>query len=270
VNITDARFSNVARNDSWIKASFQNQNDTSSFLTIGTEGNIGINWTSFGTDISSSWQWSFIFPNGPGYYEFYSIGKKSGSVDEVAPGGADAICDYNTAPAIEVITPANESTGVSLQPTCSIWANDTDGDTLTVYWYENTTGDWLLRNTNSSISANSTVNYTFTQFRNYSITYYWKVAVNDGKDNVSAVYHLTTESINTSVDTISPYLVVSSPLTINATGLSSLDNVTLWYRYSALNSTWWNSSWTYRKQLTIDHNQVAENRWRRHNIRLIF
>ncbi len=360
--IDEVRISDISRSSSWINTSYNTMNNTDTFLSFNSERKICTDWEVWSDtnnpDVSYQWGWDFNFPNGSGYYEFNSIGKKAGSLDEIPPGSADTKCRYDNVPTIEVISPANGSTGVSIQPTCSIWANDTDGDTLTVYWFENTTGswvhrqtnssvsanstvewiftqassqavkywwkvavndgidntteifefttggavptievispangstgvsiqptcniwandtdgdtltvywfenttgEWLLRNTNSSVSANSTLNYTFTQFTNYSIVYYWKVAVNDGKDNISFIYHLTTEPINTSVDTIIPYLVVSSPLALNATGISSLDNVTLWYRFSTLNSTWWNPSWTYRKILTIDHNQVSGN-----------
>lgn len=55
-----------------------------------------IAWTDSGNpDSSSPWIWDFDFPNGPGYYEFYSMGKKTGLTDEVAPGTADASCTFN-------------------------------------------------------------------------------------------------------------------------------------------------------------------------------
>jgi len=58
----------------------------------------GINWTQWsdGTnpDTNSPWTWSFNFPNSTGYYEFYSIGKKTGLTDETSPSVADAICKY--------------------------------------------------------------------------------------------------------------------------------------------------------------------------------
>jgi hypothetical protein len=41
------------------------------------------------------WGWNFDFPNGTGFYEFYSIGNKSGSVEEVPPVFADSRCYYN-------------------------------------------------------------------------------------------------------------------------------------------------------------------------------
>ncbi|MCK5260777.1 MAG: DUF2341 domain-containing protein [Thermoplasmatales archaeon] len=193
-------------------------------------------------DTESPWQWSFNFTNGTGYYEFYSIGKLSGLPDESTPGSADAICFFNeslnTPPSIALINPSpNGTTGVSTQPMCQIWANDSDGDSLTVYWYENTTLSWVLKNT-SVVSANSTVNYTFTEFSDYSTTYWWKVAVNDSMDNITVIYHFTTETINTSVDPISPYLITSSPFNITATGPSNLNNITLCYRWSEDNQSW--------------------------------
>jgi len=194
-------------------------------------------------DIESPWEWSFNFTNGTGYYEFYSIGNKSGFPDESAPSSADAICFFNeslnTLPEIGLINPLpNGTTDVNRLPICQVWANDSDDDTLTVYWYENTTGSWVLRNTNNSISAETIVSYNFTQFTNYSTTFWWKVAINDSIDNISSWYYFTTEPILTSVDTIDPYNHSTFSLNINSTGNSDLDNVTLYYRWSEDNSSW--------------------------------
>ncbi|RLF51328.1 MAG: hypothetical protein DRN24_05155, partial [Thermoplasmata archaeon] len=52
-------------------------------------------WTIVGTKNSSPWQWSFDFPNGTGYYEFYSIGVDNVGNVESAPSTADAECYYN-------------------------------------------------------------------------------------------------------------------------------------------------------------------------------
>jgi hypothetical protein len=61
-------------------------------------GGQGYNWSIWSNtsnpDTNSPWTWNFNFPNITGYYEFYSIGEKSGSVDESAPTSADAICRY--------------------------------------------------------------------------------------------------------------------------------------------------------------------------------
>jgi hypothetical protein len=142
--IDEVRISDISRSSSWINTSYNTMNNTDTFLSFDSEKQTSTDWDIWpdtnNPDISTPWGWSFNFPNGTGYYEFYCIGKKSGSIDETSPSSADANCKYDNPPTIEVISPANGSTGVGLQPSCSIWANDTDGDTLSVYWYENTTG----------------------------------------------------------------------------------------------------------------------------------
>ena len=50
------------------------------------------------------------------------------------------------APTIDLIYPENNSNDIEIQPTCSVWANDSDGDTLTVKFYDNTSetaGDYM-------------------------------------------------------------------------------------------------------------------------------
>jgi len=97
-------------------------------------------------------------------------------------------------PSIDLISPApNGTTGIAKQPTCKIWANDTNGDTLTVSWYENTTESYVLRNTNNSVPANSIVSYSFSEFNSYNTTYYWSVRVFDGILWTNSTYHFKTE-----------------------------------------------------------------------------
>ena len=149
----------------------------------------------------------------------------------------------NNAPTVDYKTPVNGTTGVSPCPAVTVQAyvNDTDGNDLNVTWATNESGSWVNKHTNASVSANTTQSYQFTNFSNYSITYYWKVYVHDGTDNISETYHFTTSVISTSVDSISPYNQTSSSITINATGDSCLNNVIIWYRNSSDNSSW--SSW---------------------------
>ncbi|GAI10034.1 unnamed protein product, partial [marine sediment metagenome] len=49
------------------------------------------------------------------------------------------------------------------------------------------------KSSNTSISANSTVSYTFTDFDSYNTRYYWKVYVDDDIDVVSKWFYFTTE-----------------------------------------------------------------------------
>ncbi len=55
-------------------------------------------WTDFSTDTSSPWEWSFDFPDGGEYYEFYSIASDDANNTESAPGSADTICGYDSTP----------------------------------------------------------------------------------------------------------------------------------------------------------------------------
>jgi hypothetical protein len=166
----------------------------------------------------------------------------------------------NYVPIITLITPSpNGTTNIGVQPLCSIWVNDTEGDVLNVTWATNASGSWVNLYTNNSVIANSTIGYQFTQFDNYSKIYYWSVYVNDSYSNISSWFYFTTVSIDTSINSISPYDINSLPYAINVTGSSNLNNVTLWYRYSSDNSTWslpvgwWNTSWIYRKSHAISN-----------------
>ncbi|MCD6571912.1 MAG: fibronectin type III domain-containing protein, partial [Thermoplasmata archaeon] len=103
----------------------------------------------------------------------------------------------NTAPTISNENPTNDSTDIDLQPTCHVDVSDSDGNTLTVYWYENTTtGSWVLRQTNNSVSSGSTVYWAYTQANSYATKYWWKVEVTDGTDTTTAIYHFTTITNN--------------------------------------------------------------------------
>ena len=132
-----------------------------------------------------------------------------------------------------------------------------------MFWYENSTESWILRQTNNSVEANSTVNWTFNQANAYGTTYWWRIAINDSIDNDTFWFYFTTEVLNTSVDTIDPYEVLTSPLTITASNVTPVDNVTLYYRWSIDNSSWdgsfknwWNSNWGKRKLITINSSQI--------------
>ncbi|UCF12670.1 MAG: DUF2341 domain-containing protein, partial [Thermoplasmatales archaeon] len=84
-------------------------------------------------------------------------------------------------------------------------------------------------------------------------TYYWRIVAWDdqGYSSNGPIWTFTTfKIIETSVNTISPYNVTISPLTITATGDSDLDNVTLYYRWSSDNQTW---DINFSRLITIDN-----------------
>jgi len=55
-------------------------------------------WTLFGSDVGFPWEWTFDFPDGSGYYEFYSIAHDDGGMTEGAPVSADTSCSLAPPP----------------------------------------------------------------------------------------------------------------------------------------------------------------------------
>jgi hypothetical protein len=144
-------------------------------------------------DNSQPWNWSFNFPKGDGYFEFYSIGKKSGSTDEIAPYYADAMCFLiNTT--INV-TPNQWHQGDVLMGT----SNATTG----FYFNLTNKGNFGL---NVLIKASNATNI--------STGSEWKLNSTSGHDNFSVQYNKsgggTWTNINTTFDTFVTNLGINS------------------------------------------------------------
>jgi hypothetical protein len=164
--------------------------------TTQSAGGNGVNWTLWNNvnnpDTNFPWSWEFDFPHNTGYYEFYSIGNKSGSNDEQPPVSADAKCRFNRIPTIANEIPANQSTNIQLIPQMNITINDLDGDTMTIIWYSNSSGSWQVFGTNGSV-GNGTYHQTNSNFSAPGETYWWNVSVYDGiHTNHSNIFHFTT------------------------------------------------------------------------------
>ncbi|MCK4266199.1 MAG: hypothetical protein KAX31_02890, partial [Thermoplasmata archaeon] len=103
-------------------------------------------------------------------------------------------------------TPTNETIGIGSQPWCSIQVNDTDNDTMTINFYENSTGSWIHRQTNNSVvespdwSNNGTYWWQFTQASIQSTQYWWNVTADDGTTNISVTYTFTTNEASVQSD----------------------------------------------------------------------
>ena len=90
--------------------------------------------------------------------------------------------------------PGNESTGINQQPVCQITITDVNGDnTMTLYWYENSTGGWIQRQVNSSI-GNGTHTWNYSQATGNNQKYWWMISCNDGVNNATTVYSFTTQN----------------------------------------------------------------------------
>ena len=95
-------------------------------------------------------------------------------------------------PEISAETPTNGTTEVVFSPWCHVLVNDSSGDTFDVTWYEKTTGDWVLQQTNSTC-ANGTYWWRFTNATTRETTYYWRVNVTDGENATSTIYNFETK-----------------------------------------------------------------------------
>ncbi len=205
-------------------------------------------WTDSGLVDNTPWDgvsWSFNFPDGDGYYEFYSIAMDNASNTEAALGTADASCGYDsTEPTIVSTTPPDEATDVStaagtyviefsevMDTTVGMVTTDLPG----VIWSWDAVGIWY-NGTYTALedSTTYTVNLPGGGFQD----------VTGNALTGDTVFDFTTVDFTvptSSADPISPYWLVSSPLAITATASdpgSGIANVTLWYRHSPNNSTW--------------------------------
>ena len=62
-------------------------------------------WTPFSTLVSAPWTWSFTFPAGEGYYEFYTTSFDILGNAEPPPPTADAIAGYDITPPVSTALP---------------------------------------------------------------------------------------------------------------------------------------------------------------------
>jgi len=173
-------YDDVYIDDIWVNATTQEA------------GGNGINWSLFSTDTSYPWVWYFNFPNNAGYYEFYSIGRKSGEDDETPPLDADTRCRFNRKPEIFNEKPSNGSTDVPIIPELNISISDADGDRMNITWYSNSSGTWQAfgSNINKKDGTYSLKNKNFSKF---FTTYWWNVSTSDGiYTNSSPIFHFTT------------------------------------------------------------------------------
>ena len=148
-------------------------------------------------DTASPWSWDFDFPNGTGYYEFYSVGKKSGSNDELAPVSADAICFYNA------------STDASINVTPSTW--DIGSTTIGAYNYS-TTGDYFNLTNDGNVALD--IQIMASNATNSTTGASWNLTDTPGFDNYSMQYNRSADvswtNINQSYDTFVTSLAVGS------------------------------------------------------------
>ncbi len=97
--IDEARISYNTRTLEWFKTEYNNQNSPSTFYNLDTQEEYSGDWGEWSNinnpDTSFPWSYIFDFPEGDGYYQFYSIGIYNDYL-EVTPSIADALCNLDT------------------------------------------------------------------------------------------------------------------------------------------------------------------------------
>ena len=202
-------------------------------------------WTFFGKDTASPWQWSFTFPSGEGYYEFYSIANDTAGNTEAAPGTADEIAAYDsTAPSssVDSMTYWHTSLPVSIAATASDSLSGVKEVSLYYrYSSDNSTwSSWQLFSTDSS----SPWQWSFSSLSGDRYYEFYTIA-EDNAGNTETAPLIPDE--NMGVDTSAPstsisaspisgvYISPSSTITLSATDATS-GVASTYYRI-------WNGSW---------------------------
>jgi len=226
-------------------------------------------WTLFGVnDTTNPYSWSFTTPGGDGYYRFYSKAVDKELNIENPPGtpSFDATCGVDTT-----------------KPSSRV-------DAIVKYWHNATNNPFIITVTNASDATSGITNITlYYEYRkdntstwstwvafsvdqaapwswNFSFPngegHYRFYSIADDKagnreDAPSSPGYDTQGGYDVSkpssqVNTIVPYTITFTPLSISATASDDVITVTLYYYYSSRNSTWWNPNWQYRKQLNIN------------------
>lgn len=156
-----------------------------------------VKWTSASNpDTLFPWSWNFDFPNGTGYYEFYSIGKKTGCANETAPSIKDAMCYFsllNNPPVASNPIPLNASLNNNINPIFYITINDSDADLMNVTFRENSSGSWVTIASNLSVSNGTYSQYAF-MMSSYNTKYNWSINLTDSVDWSNYTFFFTTKS----------------------------------------------------------------------------
>jgi hypothetical protein len=230
---------------------YYNSSDNSSWSDAWNYGVDNDPWV----DIS----WSFDFPNGTGYYRFYSIAIDNNTNVEDFTGN-DTQCGHDTSsPSSQVDTITSYWNNASDNPlviNVTTYSDDLSGiKNITLYWWNSTdnaswSGPW-----SNGTDSTSPYSWSFT-FSNGSGYYRFYSLAEDKAGNREAIpvsndtkcgYDTTKPS--SQVDPISPYwkYEFDNPITIDVTtfsdDLSGVKNITLYYKYRVDNSSSW-GSWT--------------------------
>nr|WP_321403849.1 DNRLRE domain-containing protein [uncultured Desulfobacter sp.] len=178
-------------------------------------------WTLTGTDSTAGdgWTHSFSYPEGQGYYEFYTVSTDSDGNVEDAPIRADAQILFNNSPEAPSDPGISDGqTDVELSPTLSVTVSDSDVNTVDVSFYD---GSGNLIGTVEDVTSGETASIVWNGLSG-NTTYTWYAVVDDGIDSVqSPVWSFTTLSVEP-VPAVGMYGLIVSTLLLSGIGLVNI------------------------------------------------
>ncbi|MEW5937603.1 MAG: NosD domain-containing protein [Candidatus Thermoplasmatota archaeon] len=181
-------------------------------------------WVLFGTDTAAPWNWSFAFPGGEGYYEFYSIANDTLNNTEAAPTTADARCAYDaTAPNITDASAAAGTTGDSYTFRAVVTDNLNLSTVHVIYWFG--TG----AETNATMTRTTANNYEvgITIPLDSSDVLHYRIAAVDcaGNWNSTGVKDVIISDNDDPVADAGPDQTVNEDAVVTFDGSGSTDNI---------------------------------------------
>ncbi|MHA1290371.1 MAG: PKD domain-containing protein, partial [Candidatus Thorarchaeota archaeon] len=137
------------------------------------------------------------------------------------------IANYTT-PTISNPSPSDNATDVNPNPVLSVKCIDLDGDTMNAAWWWNDSGTWKQFATNTSLSNNTIITQSNSNFSSYNTTYQWAVNLTDGTDYVNNSYTFTTRN----------QYIPGPPSSFTATNVSTSQINLAWTKNSSADTTY--------------------------------
>lgn len=204
------------------------------FYRFSTDNATWGNWTLLGVDTAEPWSGTFDWPDGEGYYEFYTIGNDTAGNSEAAPTGADAAAVYDaTPPDIIDASPVAGTTGENI--TIEVTVSDLlgIGNVSLIYQF----GDGQSHNVSMGIAgarASESYVYTVTVPLDSIDNLLYRFAVVDlfGNWNVTEDGIIDITDNDNPVATAGPDATIDEGTEFTFNGSGSTDNILI------INYTW--------------------------------
>jgi len=201
INIPDkpSNFNATKINHSCILLNWINSADNKTYIEYNTSS---ANWL-IGQGIvvcnitGNSYHHKQLIPNTKYYYQAWTW-NQTDRTWSINKSNDNATTDQNSEPYLVGEYPFNSSNNQTIQPICNITIYDEDLDNINVYFYENTTGGWTLKQSNISCESGSNIIWNkYLNANRFNNRYWWSVHITDGYDWTNQTFYFETENLTT-------------------------------------------------------------------------